>query len=90
MKNPNSLLMKIFGIYEVELGPNRFVDFLITENMVRNDSNRIHRCFDLKGSLFGRETKMKVGDAKNSTGLKTLKDKNFIKLFKNGLEIDPF
>ena len=82
MKNPDSLLMKIFGIFELELGPNRFVDFLITENMIKHDRNRIFRCFDLKGSLYGRETKMEPGDYKNGTGLKTLKDKNFIKIFK--------
>ena len=88
-KNPNSLLMKIFGIFELELGPNRFVDFLITENMIRQDFPRIFRCFDLKGSTYGRETKMEIGESKNGSGLKTLKDKNFIKIFKEGIEIDP-
>ena len=88
-KNPNSLLMKIFGIFELELGPNRFVDFLITENMIRQDFPRIFRCFDLKGSTYGRETKMEIGESKHGSGLKTLKDKNFIKIFKEGIEIDP-
>ena len=88
MKNPDSLLMKIFGIFELELGPNRFVDFLITENMINNDFSRIFRTFDLKGSLHGRETKIEVGEAKSGTGLKTLKDKNFIKMFKDGMQIE--
>ena len=85
IKNPDSLLMKIFGIFELELGPNRFVDFLITENMINNDFSRIFRTFDLKGSLHGRETKIEVGEAKHGSGLKTLKDKNFIKMFKDGM-----
>ena len=56
--NPNSLLMKILGVYEMVIGESEPIKFLITENMVGNDKDRIYRCFDLKGSLYGRFEKI--------------------------------
>ena len=40
------------------IGESEPIIFLITENMVGLDSERIHRCFDLKGSKYGRLEKI--------------------------------
>ena len=50
-ENPDSLLMRIYGIYQVDIKDEQSICFLITDNMVGNDFDNIHRCFDLKGSL---------------------------------------
>lgn len=72
--NPNSLLMKILGVYQLKIGDSEPVRFLITENMVGRDQSRIHRCFDLKGSLYGRTEKITAEQMKDGSGLKVLKD----------------
>ena len=41
MKNPKSLLMKIFGIYEMKIGKSRPVMFVLTDNMIALDSKRV-------------------------------------------------
>jgi len=56
--NPDSLLMKIYGIYKIQIANSEPVIFLITENMVGLDKERIKRSFDLKGSLLGRIEKI--------------------------------
>jgi len=38
----------------------------------------VKRCFDLKGSLHGRYTKLTEEEMSKGSGMKTLKDKNFI------------
>ena len=48
--------MKILGIYELHIGNDRQINFLVTENMIQNNENDIFRTYDLKGSLFKRET----------------------------------
>ena len=50
----NSLLMKIFGVYEIQVKNQNAIYFLITENMIGQDFKAIKRCFDLKGSLYDR------------------------------------
>ena len=52
-----TLLMKILGLYEIQIGAN-VMTFLVTENMLGSDKDRIYRCYDLKGSTFGRHTKL--------------------------------
>ena len=78
IRNPDTLLMKIFGVYEMQIGSSRPMSFILTENMIGLDSRRIHRCFDLKGSLHGRFTKITDQQLAAGTGLKALKDKNFL------------
>ena len=34
------------------------VSFVLTENMIGLDENRLKRCFDLKGSMLSREIKI--------------------------------
>ena len=78
--NPDSLLMKIYGIYEIVIGTSDPVIFLITENMVGLDKDRITRSFDLKGSILGRYEKVTEEELKNGTGLRVLKDQNLLGL----------
>jgi len=48
----------------------------------------VQQCFDLKGSLFGRITEFEDDDSfASDTGFMVLKDQNFIKKEKNGLNI---
>ena len=51
--------MKIFGCYEVFIGKKEFC-FILTENMVRDEKENVVRCFDLKGSLLGRMSKVDI------------------------------
>ena len=50
--------MKILGVYEMIIGESEPMKFLITENMVGVNKDRIYRTFDLKGSLYGRLEKI--------------------------------
>ena len=47
--------------------------------MIGNDFSAIRKCYDLKGSLLGRITKISNIDKETGeTGLKVLKDINFL------------
>ena len=53
--------------------------FFITENMIGDDFGAIKRCYDLKGSLYDRITKVSTFEMMTGeTGFKVLKDQNFI------------
>lgn len=83
VQNQGTLLMKILGVYEIEIGKSgKTIPFILTENMVGLDHGRVLRCFDLKGSLHGRYTKISTSIMKTGSGLTTLKDKNFLMLNK--------
>ena len=74
MTHENTLLSKLLGIYEIKVGTDPPFTFFITENMVQSDLSKIKRCFDLKGSLHKRM----VQHDEEETGLKVLKDLNFL------------
>ena len=78
--NPDSLLMKIYGIYRIQIADSEPVVFLITENMVGLDKERIKRSFDLKGSILGRIEKIPENKLKDGSGLQVLKDQNLLAL----------
>ena len=82
LKNPETLLMKIFGVYEMQIGKSRPISFILTDNMVGLDHDRVLRAFDLKGSIHGRLEKVTEKQLKEGTGLKALKDQNFLVLNK--------
>ena len=69
VENPESLLMKIYGIYRIQIADSEPVVFLITENMVGLDKERIKRSFDLKGSILGRIEKIPANKLKDGSGL---------------------
>jgi 1-phosphatidylinositol-4-phosphate 5-kinase len=57
-KQPESLLTRIYGVYEMQIGEHTKISFILTDNMVGLDHARVLRCFDLKGSLLGRHEKV--------------------------------
>ena len=75
--HPDSLLSRILGIFEVTVSKSSPMVFLITENMLGEDLHAIKRCYDLKGSLYKRETKISEEQMVTGAGLKVLKDLNF-------------
>ena len=64
----------------MQVGDSDPVVFLITENMVGVDKDRIKRSFDLKGSILGRIEKIPEYRLKEGTGLQVLKDQNLLAL----------
>ena len=64
----DSLLMKIMGVYELHIGDDRQINILITENMIGQRENEVFRVYDLKGSLFQRETALQDYQKINGTG----------------------
>lgn len=80
LKNPETLLMKIFGVYELQIGKSKPISFILTDNMVGLDYDRVLRAFDLKGSIHGRLERVTEKQLMEGTGLKALKDQNFLAL----------
>ena len=72
--------MKILGIYEIKIGAN-VMNYLVTENMLGSDKDRVYRCYDLKGSTFGRNTKLTDEEIEKGSGSKPLKDEDFMNLY---------
>jgi len=72
--------MRIFGVYEMQIGDHTKISFILTDNMVGLDHDRILRCFDLKGSILGRLESVSEEKMLKGTGLKPLKDQNFLNL----------
>ncbi|ERM97605.1 phosphatidylinositol 4-phosphate 5-kinase 7 isoform X2 [Amborella trichopoda] len=65
----NTLITKFFGLHRITLRGGRKVRFVVMGNMFRTEL-RIHRRYDLKGSLQGRFTKKRAID--ENTTLKDL------------------
>ena len=88
INNRDSLLSRILGVYEIQVNDQSPIIFFITENMIGDDYQAIKRCYDLKGSLHDRVTKISAYEQMTGeTGFKVLKDQNFIML-KDKLDID--
>ncbi|XP_072972040.1 phosphatidylinositol 4-phosphate 5-kinase 1-like isoform X1 [Typha angustifolia] len=64
----NTLITKFFGLHRITIGPGRKVRFVVMGNMFCTEL-RIHRRYDLKGSLQGRLT-----NKQNISGSTTMKD----------------
>ena len=78
-ENPDSLLSRYFGVYELRINKQTPVQLFITENVIGNDFSAIKRCYDLKGSSHGRFVNLDVySKITEDTGLKVLKCENFI------------
>ena len=60
MKNPNSILTKYLGIYELKVNNNSSIYMFITENLFGDDFLAARNVYDLKGSTFSRRTKASV------------------------------
>lgn len=84
---PDSSLIKILGIYSVQVQEQTPLLFYITENVVGTDVADVVRTYDLKGSVFGRETEMTAEEiSSGNTGMRVLKDQNF-KDYEKGVDI---
>lgn len=86
--NDNSLIAKIFGLYDFEgLEESNSISLILMKNMAGVPKEYIQRTYDLKGSSFDRE----VIKNNNTKDLKKLimKDIDFLKLEKK-LYIDEF
>jgi len=79
IKNPNSLLARVYGIYTVRMKNISPLKLIVMGNTKRtaDDSKSLQYLFDLKGSMVSRETKIKRGSFKPTT---CLKDVNLKKL----------
>jgi len=76
-KNPQSLLSRFLGVYEVKVNKSSSMKFLITENMMGQDFTAVKRCYDLKGSTFDRITAIDLyNEITGESGLNVLKDQN--------------
>lgn len=72
-ENPHTLLSKIYGIYNVEIGKSSKITFLLMENSFRSFDGKklIYQIYDMKGSMVNREVK--------NPNAAVLKDVNFLK-----------
>lgn len=59
-EQPDSLLSKIFGVYQIRVKHSEPVYFFVTENMIGEDFGSIRNMYDLKGSTFSRLTELTV------------------------------
>ena len=54
LKNPDSLISRVYGLHSVEVHHGENVFVVVMEN-VFNTKNKIHERYDLKGSWVRRE-----------------------------------
>lgn len=80
--NDNSLIAKIFGLYDFEgLGDNESISLILMKNMAGVPRNYILRTYDLKGSSFDREV-IKNNNQKKDLKKTIMKDLDFLKFEK--------
>ena len=74
INNPNSLLSRYMGLYEIKINNQTPMFIFVTENMIGRDFNAIKRCYDIKGSSYMREVEISIQDRiTGQTGLNVLK-----------------
>ena len=73
-RNPNSLIVRFFGLHKVRLAPEQhYISVVVMENVFYNHHGlKIHRTYDLKGSTVGRRALKGGKTAQTHRG--TLKD----------------
>ena len=75
--NPNSLIARIYGVFQVKMDDLVPVYLFLMENTIKPIStSNIVNIFDLKGSQVNRE----VPFTRELINTSTLKDKDFIKM----------
>jgi hypothetical protein len=75
-----SLLSRYFGVYTIRIPYMAEITCFIMDNLLGQDFLDIERIYDLKGSTKGRRAKLTKEEMDNPTGLRVLKDLNFIEL----------
>ena len=73
IKNPHSLIVKILGVYDVQIG-SKTVLFIIMHSIFYPDT-ALHKRFDIKGCLAGR---YQAPGALGTQNAEVFKDKNFL------------
>lgn len=56
------------------------ITYVIMNNLLGQDFINIERIYDLKGSTFGRKVDLTEEEIKTKSGLKVLKDLNYLEL----------
>jgi 1-phosphatidylinositol-4-phosphate 5-kinase len=77
-KEPDSLLVRIYGVYSIKIGGKTPVNLMLMQNTLQIDKERLEYIFDLKGSSIRRKVNMKHGSS-NTT---VLRDTNFLELLR--------
>ena len=72
-KNPNSLLCRIYGMYNIILSQGEEILIIVMRNVIGEFKDNIMAKYDLKGSTKNRVTEFDM----EKPGEKTLKDLNF-------------
>ncbi|CDW82893.1 1-phosphatidylinositol-4-phosphate 5-kinase [Stylonychia lemnae] len=80
LQNPNTILSRYYGVYQIRVGNMAEINCFIMDNLLGQDFFNIERIFDLKGSTRGRIVNLSENEIKTGSGLKVLKDLNFINL----------
>jgi 1-phosphatidylinositol-4-phosphate 5-kinase len=78
MANPGTLLSKYYGVFEIKISNMQVVTCFVMDNLLGKDFHNIERIYDLKGSTLGRKVELDDEEIVKSSGLKVLKDLNFI------------
>ena len=73
IKNPHSLIVKILGVYDVQIG-SKTIHFIIMHSVFYPDT-ALHKRFDIKGCLAGR---YQAPGALGTQNTEVFKDKNFL------------
>jgi len=80
MDQDQSLLSKFYGVYTIRADNMQEITCYIMDNLLGSDFMNIQRIYDLKGSTVGRIVKLTDEQKQSNSGLKVLKDLNFIEL----------
>ena len=79
--NPNSLIARIYGVFQVKMVDLIPVYLVLMGNTIKAEYDNIINIFDLKGSKVNREVPYSKSLKKQST----LKDLNFLKVKKKNI-----
>ena len=74
-EQPNSLLSRFYGIFNVKIKHTEAIDVIIMDNVQGEYKNHIERVFDLKGSIFKRNLDE---ETKRNKPQEPWKDKDFL------------
>ena len=88
---PNSLIARIYGVYQIEIEGMVPVYLLLMGNSKKIDNSYIQKIYDLKGSLIKRIVPEEVDHEVDFKNTSVLKDVNILNLQKklNMLKFNP-
>ena len=78
--NKKSFLSKFYGVFTIKMENMGEITCYIINNLVGLDFADVTRIYDLKGSKLGRKVNLADIEIQERSGLKVLKDMNFIDL----------